>query len=336
LWGIKIFGNTLKKIILTYVSGCDLKVYSCERDIEEKGGYLAVLYTDMPLVTLSSIYSAINAMFTEESGYIGIGNGYIKDLSHPDRKQKTTIFSQEFVSVTDASSLNMVYNVLKQRSVNECTSKGVMVFGFPEIDFTSTVEGGATLEDGCKIKGKTFICKDAKICFGSEITDSIVGSNCVIKNSVLENCRIGEKTTVGSFAYIRQNSVIGSGCRIGDFVEIKNSTLGDGVKAAHLAYIGDATVGDRVNVGCGTVFCNYNGKIKQHTNVGNDVFIGANVNLIAPLSLGDGCYVAAGSTVTDEVLEKELCIARARQINKQKKYPSQYGLYGAGTLGGQA
>ena len=118
------------------------------------------------------------------------------------------------------------------------------------------------------------------------------------------------------FSHLREGSVIADGVRIGNFVETKNANIGTGTKVAHLTYVGDATIGKNVNVGCGTVFCNYNGKIKQQTYVGNNVFIGSNVNLVAPLVVEDNAFIAAGSTITNNVPNSALAIARARQTNK--------------------
>ena len=129
---------------------------------------------------------------------------------------------------------------------------------------------------------------------------------------------VGENTTVGPFAYLRPDTKVGNHCRIGDFVELKNSTIGDGTKVSHLTYVGDSDVGERVNFGCGTVTVNYDGAKKYRTTIGNDVFVGCNSNLVAPVTLSDGAYTAAGSTITDDVPESTLAIARARQVNKDK------------------
>jgi bifunctional UDP-N-acetylglucosamine pyrophosphorylase/glucosamine-1-phosphate N-acetyltransferase len=135
-------------------------------------------------------------------------------------------------------------------------------------------------------------------------------------HAVAEECVIGQGTRVGPFAYIRPGSVIGSGVKVGDFVEIKNSRIGDGSKVPHLAYVGDAKVGTNTNIGCGVITANYDGKKKSVTEIGNDAFIGSNCNLVAPVKVGDGAYVAAGSTITDEVPPRALAIARSRQTVK--------------------
>ena len=127
---------------------------------------------------------------------------------------------------------------------------------------------------------------------------------------------IGDRCTVGPYAYLRPHSSVGNGCKIGDFVEVKNSEIRDGAKVPHLSYIGDGYVGERTNIGCGVIFVNYNGVKKCRTVVEKDVFVGCNTNLVAPVTVGEGAYIAAGSTVTDDVPENSLCIARARQVIK--------------------
>ncbi len=150
----------------------------------------------------------------------------------------------------------------------------------------------------------------------SHIFNSVVADGAKIKNSYLSGAIVRRNATVGVFSHLREGSVISDNVRIGNFVETKNSNIGSGSKVAHLTYVGDATLGKNVNVGCGTVFCNYNGKIKQQTVVGNNVFIGSNSNLVAPLEVNDNSFIAAGSTITNNVPSNTLAIARARQINK--------------------
>ena len=127
--------------------------------------------------------------------------------------------------------------------------------------------------------------------------------------------KIGERTTVGPFAYIRPESIIGNDARIGDFVEIKKSTIGNNTKVSHLTYIGDAKVGEHCNFGCGTVVVNYDGKKKNTTIIGNNSFIGCNTNLVSPVTVEDNTYIAAGSTIVNDVKEGELAVARAKQRN---------------------
>lgn len=167
------------------------------------------------------------------------------------------------------------------------------------------------------IEGKTIIGENCLIMQNCRIKDCIIEAGVDIQSSVVLESKIGENTTVGPFAYIRPETVIGKGARIGDFVEIKKSTIGDGTKVSHLTYIGDAEVGDGCNFGCGTVVVNYDGKNKNKTIIGDHSFIGCNTNLISPAKVGDNTYIAAGSTITSEVKEGELGIARAKQRNIQ-------------------
>lgn len=141
---------------------------------------------------------------------------------------------------------------------------------------------------------------------------------------IQRNCFIGAGSTVGPYAYLRTGSIIGKNCRVGDFTEMKNASLGNGSKMAHLSYLGDADVGENCNVGCGVVFVNYDGKEKHRSTVGNDCFIGSNCNIVAPVTLGKGAYLACGSTLTKDLQSGDFCIARARETIKQNKGKEYY------------
>ncbi len=170
---------------------------------------------------------------------------------------------------------------------------------------------------GNVLEGDTVIGEDCVLYPNNRIVNSAIGNGVQLQASVVLNSRIGDSTTVGPYAYLRPGSVIGNGVRIGDFVEIKNSTVGDGTKISHLTYVGDAEVGKDVNLGCGVVFVNYDGIKKHRTVVEDKAFIGCNVNLVAPVRVGQQAYIAAGSTITEDVPGKALAIARERQINKE-------------------
>lgn len=184
------------------------------------------------------------------------------------------------------------------------------------IDKECIIGRGVRLEPNIILEGQVVIGDYSVIGANSTLRNCSIGENTIVRSSYIEDSKVGDRVTIGPFAYIRKDSVIADNCRIGDFVEIKKSVLHKGVKSAHLTYIGDAEVGECTNVGCGTVFANYNGIIKQRTVVGKRVFIGCNSNLVAPLSVGDNAYIAAGSTVTADVPNESLCIARQRQIIK--------------------
>lgn len=172
------------------------------------------------------------------------------------------------------------------------------------------------LYPGVILEGTCIIGKDCIIGANSRLVNAKIGNNVIIQNSIILDSSVDDYTNVGPYAYIRPGSQIGKHCKVGDFVEVKNSTMGDGAKASHLTYIGDGDVGENVNLGCGTVFVNYDGKKKYRTVVEKNAFVGCNTNLIAPVTVKEGAYVAAGSTITDDVPEDSLAIARARQVNK--------------------
>lgn len=181
------------------------------------------------------------------------------------------------------------------------------------------------------IEGKTVIGENCVIGQNSRIKDSVIGNGTDVQSSVILESTVGEETHVGPFAYMRPGSKVGSKCKVGDFVEVKNSSMGDGSKASHLTYIGDSDIGAGVNLGCGVVFVNYDGSSKYRSTVEDGAFIGCNSNLVSPVNIGEKAYIAAGSTVTKDVPSGALCIAREKQtiiegwverrglLNKKKK-----------------
>ena len=185
------------------------------------------------------------------------------------------------------------------------------------IDDTVKIGKGTVIEPNVYLKGDTVIGENAIIGFCTEIVNSKIGDNVDIKHSVITDSEIGEGTTVGPFAYVRPNCKVGKKVKIGDFVEIKNSNIDDGTKLAHLTYVGDADVGKNINFGCGTVVVNYDGKAKHRTVIEDNAFIGCNTNLVSPVKVGKNAFTAAGSTITEDVPENALAIARERQSIKE-------------------
>ena len=226
--------------------------------------------------------------------------------------------AEELLGVNDREGLAAAQKI-KQAQIN----RALMASGVTMID-PDTVYCDDTVQIGCDtilypnvvLKGSTVIGKGCVVELGTTIENSTIGDRVHIKCSVVLDARVGDDTTVGPFAYIRPNSSIGAHVRIGDFVEIKNSSIDDGTKVSHLTYVGDSDVGKRVNFGCGTVTVNYDGKQKHRTTIGDDAFIGCNTNLVAPVTLGNRAFTAAGSTITDDVEEEALAIARSRQVVK--------------------
>lgn len=180
------------------------------------------------------------------------------------------------------------------------------------IDEGVKIGKGTTIYPCVVLEGDVVIGEDCVIGQNTRIKDSSIGNGTSIQSSVILESKVGDETTVGPFAYLRPGSDVGSHCKVGDFVEIKNSKMGDGAKASHLTYVGDSDVGERVNLGCGVVFVNYDGSKKYRSVVEDDAFVGCNVNLISPVHVGKGAYVAAGSTITKDVPDGALYVARAR------------------------
>lgn len=181
------------------------------------------------------------------------------------------------------------------------------------IDDGVKIGEGTVIEPCVQIRGKTEIGANCLIGQNSRVENSILSDDVKVLSSVVLESRIGSGTNVGPFAYLRPNSVVGRDCKIGDFVEVKNSTLGDGTKASHLTYIGDSDLGNDINLGCGVVFVNYDGTNKYRSTIEDGAFIGCNTNLVSPVNVGKGAYIAAGTTVTKDVPEDALCVGRARQ-----------------------
>lgn len=176
---------------------------------------------------------------------------------------------------------------------------------------------GTLVLPGTILRGRVRIGTDCEIGPNSVIRECAIGDGTTVNVSQLNESTVGSRTNVGPFAYVRPGSTIGNDIKVGDFVEVKNSVIGDGTKISHLTYVGDSDVGRRVNFGCGTVTTNYDGFHKYRTTVGNDVFIGCNTNLVAPVQVGDGAYIAAGATITEDVPADALAIARSRQSVKE-------------------
>ena len=173
------------------------------------------------------------------------------------------------------------------------------------------------IEPGVQLLGKTKIGTRCTVRSGSVLIDAILGDDVVIEpHCLVSESRLDDRVIIGPFARLRAGNHLKAGVRIGNFVELKKSTLGEGTKAMHLTYLGDAKIGSKTNIGAGTITCNYDGFHKHPTTIGNKVFIGSDSALIAPVRVGDGAFIAAGSTITENVPSNGLGIARTRQTNK--------------------
>ena len=220
----------------------------------------------------------------------------------------------------DSSEIEKMYEekARARRRVNLAfAAEGVVFFDLDQAEIEEGVRigKGTYIGPGTIITGPTVIGENCTIGQSCRIENCEIADGAEIDHSVLKDSRIGEGSHIGPFAYIRPDSSIGRRCRIGDFVEVKNSSIGDDTKVSHLTYIGDSDLGDGINVGCGVVFVNYDGKEKHRSSVGDGSFIGCNVNIVSPVTVGAGSYIAAGGTVTRNVPPGALFIARDRGRN---------------------
>lgn len=184
------------------------------------------------------------------------------------------------------------------------------------IDIDTEIGAGTLLLPGTILRGRTIIGENCEIGPNTMIRDCVLGNGCIANASQLNEARFGRDVNIGPFAYVRPGSVVADGCKVGDFVELKNSTLGEGTKLPHLIYVGDSDVGAHCNFGCGSITCNYDGNYKYRTTVGDNAFIGCNTNLVSPCQIGDGAYTAAGTTITDRVPADALSIGRTEPVTK--------------------
>ncbi|CCV65053.1 Bifunctional protein, UDP-N-acetylglucosamine pyrophosphorylase (N-acetylglucosamine-1-phosphate uridyltransferase) Glucosamine-1-phosphate N-acetyltransferase [Paracholeplasma brassicae] len=248
----------------------------------------------------------------------------IVELMHQTHKVNTFTVRDPRVTmgINDLYNISIAEKILRDHINKSHMLNGVSIIN-PEtvtIGHDVIIEEGVWIYPNSTIVGDSIIKKYAKIGPNSEVRDSIIDEYAEIRHSLVIDSKVGKYTTVGPFAHLRGHTDIGEHNRIGNFVEVKNSTTGKDTKAAHLSYIGDAIVGNRVNFGCGSITVNYDGVNKHKTNIGDDVFIGCNVNMVAPLTVSDEVFIAAGSTVTKDIPKGSLSIARNQQINKEDYY----------------
>ncbi len=226
---------------------------------------------------------------------------------------------EQILGVNDRAQLAEADRLLNRRNVKALMDGGVMVLNPDTVRVDDDVKAGAdtVIYPNTILEGATKIGENCIIGPNTRIINCKISDNTEVQSSVATDSEIGSGTVVGPFAYIRPGSKIGDNIKVGDFVEVKNASIGDGTKIAHLTYVGDADVGERVNFGCGTVVVNYDGIHKHRTTIEDDCFIGCNTNLVSPVTVRKGAYTAAGSTITDEVPQDALAIARARQVVKE-------------------
>lgn len=274
------------------------------------------------------LFSALEHLTTDNAQ----GEYYLTDIVEILKNQGELVGAyamenyEESMGVNDRVALATATQLMQKR-INEAHMKNGVTFYDPEhtyVDVEVKIGADTVIEGNVSLHGTTEIGEDCHITSGSDLTNAKIADGVVIKSSNIEDSSVGTGSDIGPFAHLRPKSIISENVHIGNFVEVKKSEISAGTKVGHLTYVGDATLGKNINIGCGTIFVNYDGKNKHHTTVEDNVFIGCNANLIAPVKIEEGAFIAAGSTITKDIPKDAMGIARSRQENKleyAKKLP---------------
>jgi bifunctional UDP-N-acetylglucosamine pyrophosphorylase/glucosamine-1-phosphate N-acetyltransferase len=253
------------------------------------------------------------------------GEYYLTDMAALLVKANERVVALEAADVHEVLGANTIAEMMeldaemRMRAARALMSEGVTIFR-PEtsvIDGAVKVGADTIVEPFVQLLGRTVIGSGCRIRSYSVIEDSTIGDDVLVRNgSIITSAVIANNALIGPYSHLRPESEIGEGAHVGNFVETKKARLGAGAKANHLSYLGDADVGPGTNIGAGAITCNYDGKIKSLTKIGANVFVGSDATLVAPLAIADGSYIAAGSTITEDVPADALALGRARQTTK--------------------
>jgi len=226
----------------------------------------------------------------------------------------------EVVGANNKHELHELESILRKMSAEKLLEQGITLLDAARIDVRGEVEAGkdCSVDVNVIFEGKVTLGDNVTIKSNVVLQDVSIGDNSIIDSfSHLSSATVGSNCNIGPYARLREGSEIGNNAKVGNFVETKKTKLGDGAKASHLAYLGDADIGDRTNIGAGTITCNYDGSNKHQTTIGEESFIGTNSSLVAPVEIGKGAYVGAGSVITKDVPDEALAVARGKQVTKE-------------------
>jgi bifunctional UDP-N-acetylglucosamine pyrophosphorylase/glucosamine-1-phosphate N-acetyltransferase len=292
-----------------------------ERDASGTERAIREVNSGIYALALGPLFDGLKRLATDNSQ----GEYYLTDLVAAYRRRSLTV---ETLCIDDAAELRGINTRVDlaelSRVMLDRTRRALMLGGVTLEDPSTTyveadvsVAPDTIIAHGVSLTGRTSIGSRCRIGAGTRISNSVVGDDVVVlDHTIVVDSRIEAGASVGPFAHLRPESHLGPRARVGNFVELKKTTLGEGSKANHLAYLGDATIGSHVNIGAGAITCNYDGVRKHPTVIEDNVFIGSDSQLIAPVNVGRNAYVAAGSSITDDVPAESLAVARSRQTNK--------------------
>jgi bifunctional UDP-N-acetylglucosamine pyrophosphorylase/glucosamine-1-phosphate N-acetyltransferase len=291
-----------------------------EKDASEEEKLIPEINTGIFCVKASYLMEGLKEIGQENAQ----GEYYLTDLVEIGRKRRLRCSAHmvadpvEVMGINTRVDLAIAHEALRQEKVKDLMLSGVTIIDPKTAYVDKTVEIGreTILYPSCILQGKTKIGERCVIESNVKISDSVLGNEVTIRpNSVITESRIEEGAIIGPFAHLRPLTEIKSKAKIGNFVEVKKSVIGRGTKANHLTYIGDSLVGEEANIGAGTIVCNYDGFEKHQTIIGDRVFVGSNVELVAPVKVGSRSSIGAGTTVTKDVPEGALAISRVKQKN---------------------
>jgi bifunctional UDP-N-acetylglucosamine pyrophosphorylase/glucosamine-1-phosphate N-acetyltransferase len=297
-----------------------------EKDADEKQRKIEEVNAGTYCVEAKSLFQALTDLGSDNAQ----GEYYLTDLVGMLAPEGVETFAApsaiEFMGINDRTELAGAEAILQRRFREDWMRRGVTMQDPSTVylDATVTLAPDILLEPLVTLRGGTCVGEGSRIATGCVIEDSVLGEDVLVQPySVILKSRIGPGTTVGPFAHLRPASHIGSQARVGNFVEVKNTRLGDRSKAPHLSYLGDAEIGNEVNIGAGTITCNYDGISKHRTVIEDGVFVGSDTQFVAPVRVGKGALVGAGSTITRDVPQGALAVARKRQVNLKKRAPKR-------------
>jgi bifunctional UDP-N-acetylglucosamine pyrophosphorylase/glucosamine-1-phosphate N-acetyltransferase len=301
---------------------------------DERGDVISIIEDRDATLSQKKVREVNSGVYVMEPGALPLlreiklnvskGEYYLTDIIHIARDKGVRVGAycigseNEFMGINTQEELEKSRQLMKDRIIRRWVKTGVNFSDTTSVFISSDVEigKGTTIYPNIHLEGDTKIGKGCTIYPNVRIRNSILGDGVVIKDSTLiEDSVVKNNASVGPFAHLRPGSEIGSGAKIGNFVEVKKSLVGSRTKAAHLTYIGDAKIGKAVNIGAGTITCNYDGYKKQVTTIEDNVFVGSDSQFIAPVKIGRGAYVAAGSTITRDVPPNALALSRMQQMN---------------------
>jgi bifunctional UDP-N-acetylglucosamine pyrophosphorylase/glucosamine-1-phosphate N-acetyltransferase len=292
-----------------------------ERDASASERSVREVNSGLYCFQLSTLFEGLHTLAADNAQ----GEYYLTDLVAYHRRRRGRVETlalddpDELRGVNSRADLAELGAVLRARRNRAVMLDGVTLEdpAGTHIDLDATIGAETVIGPGVVLQGSTRVGERCRIHAGVRLTNVAMGNDVtVLDYSVIVDSTVADGARVGPFAHIRPDSVVGEGAHVGNFVELKKTTLGRGAKANHLAYLGDATVGERANIGAGTITCNYDGVSKHRTVIGDEAFIGSDSQLVAPVTVGKGAYVGAGSSITRDVPDDALAVARANQVIK--------------------